>query len=467
MLSAHTVADVRAAEEQLAARLPPGELMQRAAQGLRDAVLSRIEPGARVVALIGAGNNGGDALFAAGLLRRTGILVDVCFVDPQRMHKPGLAAALAAGAQIVDTVDGYDVVLDAVLGIGGRPGLQGRAADLARDLRQADTEVIAVDLPSGLAADDPRLPAVSMPADAVVTFGTYKVAGLVDPAAGISDAVPLLVDIGLNSLLGAPRVEAFESIDCMHALRSVTPRRTAQKYSRGVVGIAAGSARYAGAAHLCVAGAQAGFAGMVRFVGTDGLSRRVVDRAPEVVAGHGRVQAWAVGSGTGQDAAERLQMALSDDVPVVIDADALAHLPEHLGVPALLTPHAGELAAMMDTTRAAVEADPLAHAEAAAARWSATLLLKGRRTIIATPGRTTRVNLTGTPWLATAGSGDVLAGLAASMIAAGLDTHEAATVAAYVHGVAAQRPGGPLTAGVLAAAIPAAIAALLTEVEVL
>lgn len=460
MLTAHSVEQIREAEAALAATLPKGELMRRAARGLCDFVSERIDSEARIVALIGTGNNGGDALFAAGLLRRRGIAVDVCFVDPDRMHKPGLDAALAAGASIVDSPEGYPVVIDAVVGIGGKPGLRGKAWQWAAWIKRENPTVIAVDLPSGLAADSGRLPEEFLRADAVVTFGTYKVSSFIDPAANVAGGVPQLVDIGLAPFLGGPALEAFEPVDCGAELDRFAPRRDGHKYTRGVVGVAAGSHEFAGAAHLCVAGAQGGLSGMVRFVGPDDLGRRVVDRAPEVVATRGQVQAWTIGSGGGDSAGEQLSMALEDGVPVVVDADALRFLPDRFDVPALLTPHAGELAAMMGTTRSEVEADPLGHVEKAARRWSTTVLLKGRRTLIATVGRPTRVNLSGTPWLATAGSGDVLAGLAGSILAAGADPHTAGSVAAYVHGLASTRanPDGPVTAGQVAAAIPGAIA---------
>jgi hydroxyethylthiazole kinase-like uncharacterized protein yjeF len=151
-------------------------------------------------------------------------------------------------------------------------------------------------------------------------------------------------------------------------------------------------------------------------------------------------------------------MALADEVPTVVDADALDALPAAaLTVPAVLTPHAGELATMLGGSREAIEADPLGSVIAAAERWRCTVLLKGRRTLVATPGRPTRVNLTGTPWLGTAGSGDVLAGLIGSLLASGLDTHDAASLGAFLHGRAAECLGGPLAASDIAATLPKVI----------
>ncbi len=371
MLTAHDVAAIRAAEEALAAELvaaglPEAELMQRAARGLA-AALAGIPAGDLVVALIGPGNNGGDALYAVTHLLDRGVRVDLCLLDDQKVHAEGLAAALAAGAEVVEAPTQQRWCLDAVLGIGARPGLSGRAAEWATWIDRQRPHTVSVDVPSGVDVDAGTLPGPHVRADATVTFGTYKNALLTDPAAAVAGAEPAhLVDIGLGPHLPEASLEAIEPGDA-HLLAPALAWRddpTSHKYLRGVVGIAAGSDQYAGAAHLCVAGAQAGTAGMVRFVGSSALSARVVDRAPEVVAGRGRVQAWVVGSGGGEDAADQLALALADDVPVVVDASALDHVTDTLLVPALLTPHAGELAAMLGVERADVEADPLGHVRA-------------------------------------------------------------------------------------------------------
>lgn len=467
MLTAHLVADIRAAEDALAATLPDGELMRRASKGLADQ-LSLAAPGDLMLMLIGPGNNGGNALYAAVHLLDRGVRVDLCLLDEAKVHADGLAAALAAGAQLVDAPSGQRLCLDAVFGIGARPGLEGKAAEWADWIAEHGPHTIAVDLPSGIDVDGGTLPSSYVKADGTITFGTYKNGLLVTPASSAAGwngtAIAELVDIGLGPHLGTPSLEAIEADDG-HLLVNTfgwLSEPSSHKYSRGVVGIAAGSEQYAGAAHLCVAGAQAGLAGMVRFAGSEALSARVVDRAPEVVAAPGRVQAWVVGPGGGDDVGDLITAALADGVPIVLDASALEieHLPKSFEVPALLTPHAGELARLLDTDREEVEADPLGHATRAAERWNATVLLKGSRTLIATPGRTTRVNLTGSPWLGTAGAGDVLAGLAGSMLAAGADPHDAGSLAAFLHGAASVRAnyGGPITASDVAAALPGTIA---------
>lgn len=232
------------------------------------------------------------------------------------------------------------------------------------------------------------------------------------------------------------------------------PEPDAHKYTRGVVGVRAGSRDYPGAAVLCVAGAAAGLAGMVRY---DGEAADLVREAhPEVVVNDGRVQAWVVGSGGGADADKALQASLADRVPIVVDADGLTHVTGPLGVPALLTPHAGELARMLDVGRAEVEAEQLRCAREAARRFGCVVLLKGRHTLVAAPDGDVRVSTVGVPWLATAGSGDVLAGLCGALLAAGLTPLDAGSVGAWVHGAAAATTGrgGPVTAGDVARAIP-------------
>ena len=467
MLTAHTVADVRAAEESLAAGLPAGELMRRAARGLADA-LDHVPAGEVLLVLVGPGNNGGDALFAAAHLLDRGVRVDLCLLDPHRVHGDGLAAAVLAGAQIVDGPSQQRHCLDAMFGIGARSGLVGRAAEWSEWIAGTRPRTVAVDVPSGVDVDGATLPSTAhVMADVTVTFGTYKNCLLVSPAAGAAGwadtAIARLVDIGLAPHLPAPSIEAIEPSDGHLLVETFDWLRapTSHKYSRGVVGIAAGSSQYAGAAHLCVSGALTGMAGMVRFVGDPELSRRVVDRAPEVVAGSGRVQAWVVGPGSGDEAGDQLATALDDGVALVVDASALQHLPDSFDVPVLLTPHAGELAEMLDVRRDEVEAEPLVHVAEAARRWGCTVLLKGSRTLVATPGRTTRVNLTGSPWLGTAGSGDVLAGLAGSLLASGADPHDAGSLAAFLHGAASVRAnrGGPVTASAVAEALPGTLAA--------
>jgi hydroxyethylthiazole kinase-like uncharacterized protein yjeF len=456
VIHAHTVAQVRAAEAALMARLPEGALMQRAAAGLAYAVLELLGSayGRRVLLLVGSGDNGGDALYAGALLARRGVAVEAWLLS-DHAHEAGVEALRRAGGRVVDSPSVRpEIVVDGIVGIGGRPGLRPDAAEAVRLLH--GVPVVAVDTPSGVGVDTGEIDGDHVTAALTVTFGTHKACHLVDPAAAAAGAVHL-VDIGLD--LPAPALEALQPRDVAALLPWPTP--DAQKYDRGVVGIRCGSPEYPGAGLLSVAGAATGLAGMVRYVGADRVADLVREQHPEVV-GPGRVQAWVVGSGGGDQARVALVEATSDGVPVVVDADALQHVTGPLDVPAVLTPHAGELAAMLGEERGAIEARPLHFVTQAAERYAATVLLKGRRTLVAEQGRPTRVTTTGVPWLATAGAGDVLGGLVGALLAAGLTPYDAASVGSWLHAAAATiaSGSGPLVAHQVAAAVPEVVRGL-------
>ena len=465
MLRAHLVEDIRSAEVGAAELFGWDGLMQRAANALADRLGELVPANETVLFLIGPGNNGGDGLFAAARLCGPARAVQVCLLDPERAHTAGLAAALGAGAELVEEPADQRWVVDALFGIGSTPGLKGRAANFAAWAEETRAHVISVDVPSGIGVDTGTVPGAAFAARHTVTFGTRKLGLLAGPASLRSGDVDL-VDIGLADYLGQAAIESLEFADGSLFAQRLRPETTDHKYTRGVLGVLAGSMQYPGAAHLCVAGALSGPTSMVRFLGERGLADRVIDRNPEVVAEAGQVQAFVVGSG-GPDEDGPVNQALAAHVPLVIDAAGLSHLPARFELDALLTPHAGELAGMLDCARAEVEADPVTHAQAAARRWNATVLLKGPRTIIASPDGRLRVNLSGTAWLATAGAGDVLAGFAGSLLAAGLDAFDAGSLAALLHGIAAERvnPGGPITASGVARALPLTLADFLQGAE--
>ncbi|MFE0402760.1 NAD(P)H-hydrate dehydratase [Streptomyces nigra] len=472
MRTAYGVETVRAAERELMARLPEGALMQRAAAGLAAAcadLLGRVY-GSRVVLLVGSGDNGGDALYAGARLARRGAGVTAVLLSPERAHPGGLTALRKAGGRSVgadvggELVERADLVVDGVVGIGGKGGLRPEAAALAHAAERARVPVVAVDLPSGVDADTGEVRGTAMRADLTVTFGTHKPGLLIDPAREHAGVVRL-VDIGLTLPHDAVELEALQHADVARLLP--VPAAESDKYRRGVVGIAAGSARYPGAAVLAVSGALRGGAGAVRYVGP--AADAVIARFPETLvsdrgpAKAGRVQAWVVGPGAGDDAATVAEV-LAADVPVLIDADGL-RLADREAVrartaPTLMTPHAGEAAALLGVTREEVEAARLTSVRELAARYEATVLLKGSTTLVAGAGGTgpVRVNPTGTSWLATAGSGDVLSGLAGSLLAAGLAPLDAGSAGAYLHGLSARfaADGAPVGAHDVAEGIPEA-----------
>ncbi len=202
---------------------------------------------------------------------------------------------------------------------------------------------------------------------------------------------------------------------------------------------------------------------MVRYDGDAADAVRA--RHPGVVAAEGRVQAWVVGSGTAARAAAALEHSLADEVPVVVDADALRHVAPGHGRQLVLTPHAGELAEMLGVDRTEVEAHQLEHARRAAGEYDAVVLLKGRHSVTVSPDGRAAVTTSGNPWLAVAGSGDVLAGVVGSLLAAGLAPFEAASVGSWLHGAAATLAGrdGPVTPEGVADAVPEVVRALLSR----
>jgi ADP-dependent NAD(P)H-hydrate dehydratase / NAD(P)H-hydrate epimerase len=457
MRAAHSVEQVRAAEAALMARVPHGALMQRAAYGLATVIAELLGGGvygARVLLLVGSGDNGGDALWAGAQLSRRGAQVEAVLLS-ERAHEAGLAELRARGGRVVDldVAREPDVIIDGIVGIGGMPGLRPEAEDAVR--RFPDATVVAVDVPSGVAVDTGELDGPHVHADVTVTFGTHKVCHLVDPAAE-SAGVVTLIELGLD--LPDPVVTALQARD-VAALLPV-PEPFDHKYTRGVVGVRAGSAAYPGAAVLCTSGASSGLAGMVRYVGE--AADEVRARHPGVVVGAGRVQAWVVGSGGDDQAAEAVTQSLADDVPVVVDADGLRHVPRRSGRQLVLTPHAGELAEMLGVDRDDVEARQLEHVRRAAREYDAVVLLKGRHSLTAAPDGRVRVTTSGTPWLAVAGSGDVLGGVVGSLLAAGLTPFDAASVGSWLHGAAATLAsgGGPLTPEAVADTVGPVVAGL-------
>ena len=422
--------------------LPPGGLMQRAAAGLAAAVAGRLGRvyAADVVLLVGGGDNGADALWAGVRLARRGARVSAVLAAEPRGD--ALAAFRAAGGRVVEEV-GPGLVVDGLVGIGGRGPLRPAAAALVQQLD--DRDVVAVDLPSGVDADTGAVEGPAVRAGLTVTFGTLKPGLLLArPHVGVLHLVPLDLD-----LPSAP-VEALEDADVDALLPA--PQAGDDKYTRGVVGIAAGSRQYSGAAVLAVGAAVRAGAGMVRYAGS--AAEQVRSHWPEaVVTEHledaGRVQAWVVGPGLGtDDAAEAaLQHVLSQDVPVLVDADALtvaARRPELLRdrtAPTLLTPHDREYARFGRE----VGTDRIGAARALAQDLGVHVLLKGDATVVVGPDGPARVNTTGTPALATAGTGDVLSGGAGALLARGLSPLDAGSAAAHLHGVAGRRAAGGAT----------------------
>lgn len=501
MPGVHDVAEVRAAEEALMADLPEGELMQRAATGLAAAcaqVLGETSAGvsgARVTCLIGSGNNGGDAMWAGVRLAGRGAQVRAIALS-DRLHADAAEALRAAGGSIRRAGDAVldardladaDLILDGIVGIGGSGALRPEAARLAVLARDSGAPIVAVDIPSGVSADTGEVadPDAVVTADLTVTFGCLKPGLLLWPGSDHVGGV-LVVDIGLDRTLGPPRTRVLGDMDLAAAVPE--PTGADYKYSRGVAGIVAGSARYRGAAFLATGAARCGGAGMVQFLDRgDGLAAAVVDEFWDVVAvvdlPAARATAWALGPGLGEGEQDRrlLEDTLHDlapHVPLVLDADALRLLADPEGSAraalerrasagglTLLTPHIGEFRGL----GFAEPVDRLAAAREAARELGCVVLLKGPGTVVASPSGEAYIDVHGSAALGTAGSGDLLTGLSGALLAGAAarsaptldDVARIAATAASIHGIAGERAargGRPVTARDILAALPEAVA---------
>lgn len=487
MRTAYRAEAIRAADEATGL-LESGVLMQRAAAAVATETLRLLRGGLgsvrgrRVLLAVGPGDNGRDGLFAAERLRERGVRV----VEWQALREPP-AAAIALLPQT-------DLVVDAVFGLGARPGLPGGVAEFARACSDEGVPVLAVDLPSGVSADSCAV-GESFHADVTVTFGALRLAHVLEPAMSRCGRI-VVADIGLgladaggpSTSSGtvvqpvsfpepvAPFPELVEgpgsfpepvegSLQCWDAADVAAhlpiPDATSSKYTRGVVGMDTGSDAYIGAGILSATGAVYAGAGMVRFVGPKPGPVRLA--LPSIVTGRGRVQSWLLGSGWGAraDAAQIIEACLAEGVPTVLDADAIQPTLPRLRPDVLLTPHAGELARLLGVERGQVEADPLGAVTAAVERTGATILLKGASQIVHGPDFPCTRALPGPAWTAQAGSGDVLAGMCATYLAAGLSAPDAALTAASMQALAAERCWGPTPPHDVAREIPGVVRDLL------
>lgn len=485
MRTAFSVDAIRTAEDALMATLPDGALMQRAVAGLTGVLVeelglrrarpaeARLRPahpavarrrggvyGSSVLIIAGGGNNAGDGIFAGARLARRGSAVRVVRTG-ERTHAEALAALVAAGGREVGpehaltmiNSGSVDLVVDAVLGIGGRAGLTGVAARLAAACATADARVVAVDLPSGVAADSGEVGPGAFTATRTVTFGGLRHCHLVQPGRGRCGRVEL-VDLGLD--LAEPSLFGWQVDDVIRHWPRPDP--LGDKYAKGVVGVDAGSAHYPGAAVLATTGAVRAGAGMVRFLGDAAAATEVLRALPNVVPAEGRVQAHLLGSGWGErpDGRTAIASVTAAGLPAVLDADALSHLRGlRLGPRVLLTPHAGELARLLGIDRSEVTADPVTAVRRAVEETGAAVLLKGATQYVAEPGNDrVRIAVPGPAWTGQAGSGDVLAGICATLLAAGLPPGDAALAGASIQAIAADRCRGPVPPQELAATLP-------------
>ncbi len=459
MIPVHSVSEIRDAEAERIAEIGHEALMRQAADAVVDQILlnyfEHVSPGDsprrgrgrsrpadeqrpdRILFVVGSGNNGGDALYAAAKILDTyGNRFDVCIWPCQGEMHAGGKAAVGDRATFIDLrdlqcyVEQARVIVDGVFGIGARGGLTSELQHLKRLLSyETDKTVIAIDQPSGYVADS-AASYDSLPAHEIVTFGGRKISSGAnrDNTEGYGDI--RVAKIGLA--LPGPSVFVAEKEDIADLWPVPTPDD--DKYSRGVVGVDTGSAQYPGAGVLGCLGAVYSGAGMVRYLGAAPVRAALLATVPSVVQNRGRVDAWVIGSGWGDRPQELPSVSdyLESGLPIVIDAGALDQMPGCAHESALLTPHYGELARLLRVSRQEVAAEPLESARRAAAQTGATVLLKGGSQYVARPDGAVYVPLHSNSWAAQAGAGDVLAGVCGMLLAAGLEPWQAGLLGASI-----------------------------------
>ncbi|MDR7413629.1 MAG: NAD(P)H-hydrate dehydratase [Armatimonadota bacterium] len=471
----------RAADE---AGLPTLVLMEHAGRAVAQVTwkLLRERGGNRVVVVCGKGNNGGDGLCASRHLANAGLSVRVYLLardqDLEGDAATNLRALRAGGVEVdnvVGAVDtalravgvGADVIVDAIFGTGFRGSPMGLAARAIEAINDSRLPVVAVDVPSGLDADTGRVEGPCVRAQVTVTMGLPKVGLLLYPGAAYCGQV-VVADLGLPRRLvleGSPL--PTEVATAAQVARLLPPRAPeTHKGTYGRVLVVAGSSRFPGAPKLAALGALRCGAGLVRLLVPSCIFPAVAASALEFMpAGlpdaEGAVDPSAldlvmeyaqdadvVALGPGLTTAEGVNRVVRGvletcDRPLVLDADALNVLRGHHSVlraaraPVVITPHPGELGRLLGISTSEVQRARLEVARSAARLTGAVTLLKGARTVVASPEGRVVVNPTGNPGMASGGMGDVLTGAVAALLGQGLVPFDAAWVAAYLHGLAA------------------------------
>jgi ADP-dependent NAD(P)H-hydrate dehydratase / NAD(P)H-hydrate epimerase len=421
--------------------------------------------GRRIVIVCGKGNNGADGRVAG--LRLAGWGARVARFELAGIDRTELGRAL----------DRADLAIDGMFGTGFRGALEGDAALAADALNSAACPVMAIDIPSGVNGLTGAVRGTAVQADATVCFVALKPGLVLYPGAALAGEIEV-ADIGIDPNTPPPSLGLTEQADVVAALPPRPPE--SHKWSVGAVYVVGGSQGMTGAVMLAAGAALRAGAGMVvaglpgdaavRASGGEVITRSLPatssgaldeDAAKEILDGLDRFRALVVGPGLGRSAATVAavrRLVAEAPIPLVLDADGLNALDGDVELLArrpaatIVTPHAGEYARLAGEP---VEEDRVAAARRLAERAGAVVLLKGSRTVVADPTGRAAVNATGGPWLATAGTGDVLSGIVGALAATGLSAFRATTAAAWLHGRAADIAGHEgLVAGDLLHALP-------------
>ncbi|CAN7171778.1 NAD(P)H-hydrate dehydratase [Phenylobacterium sp. LjRoot225] len=445
----------RADAAAIAAGTPGTVLMERAGAAVADAISARFRSQPAIV-LCGPGNNGGDGYVIARLLKTRGWPVEV-----QALSAPSSEDAKAARDQWDGPVGDLSgdlppaLFVDAMFGAGLARPLEGAAAVAAQRLASTPEKVVAVDIPSGVQGDTGQASGPSVSAGLTVTFHARKPAHVLEPGRGRCGEI-VIADIGL----GATQSQLFENGPELWLPRFPWPAATAHKHARGRLIVVSGDAWSTGAARLAARGGLRIGAGLVTIFSPrealvsnaahlEAVMLRGFDTDLELEEGAEHVDVAVIGPAAGVTETTLLNvLALArTGAALVIDADAISVFrddPEELfsvlDRDDVLTPHPGEFERLFRGLLAATP-DRITAARKAAQRAGAVVLLKGPDTVVAAPDGRAAVNIHGVPWLATAGSGDVLAGFIGGLIAQGMESFEAACAAAWIHAEAGEMHG--------------------------
>ncbi|UVK36910.1 NAD(P)H-hydrate dehydratase [Mesorhizobium sp. AR10] len=466
-------------------------LMRRAGEAVAAVVLARYPRASRVHVLCGPGNNGGDGYVVARILDDSGVDVSLWASGSPKAGSDAALAALDCPVEVrplsAFAAETGSIVVDALYGAGLSKPLSGdaaRAVDIATEL---SLPVVAVDLPSGISGDGGSVLGHAFRARTTVTFARKKPGHLLLPGRDRCGEI-VLTDIGIpDAIVDQLAIATFENTPDLWLRHFPRPAVDAHKYKRGHVGVFSGGPGATGAARLSAMAAARSGAGAVTVLSqanalqenaahlTSIMLREAgsLEKVQEFLAAR-HPEALVFGPGLGPkpkvgDFALQLIATMTDSV-IVLDADAitsLAHQPQALfeaarrpSAPALvLTPHEGEFGRLFPDIAGDKSLSKLAKARAAAARANATVVYKGADTVIAAPNGFAAINSNGAPWLATAGSGDVLSGIVAGFLAQGMPPFEAACAAVWTHGEAGSRFGP----GLIAEDLPLALVPVLRE----
>lgn len=474
--------------------IPGLELMHKAGQRVYEVARRYLHPGSRLVVMCGPGNNGGDGFVVARLAASdefdvaVGLLGDAARLKGDaRQAFDELPVALTPLTEVVAglaELRGQDVIVDALFGAGLSRGLEGEAADIVQAMNASEAECVAVDLPSGVNGASGEALGAAVEADVSVSFFRGKPGHYLMPGRSYAGDV-VIGQIGIEAdVLEHTGIAAYLNGPTLWGGLAETPPIDGHKYSRGHTVVVSGSEFATGASRLAALAAQRAGSGLVSVAAEEAAARvhaahltsvmiKPCDQASDLerLLADARLNSVVIGpaAGVGERTCEKTKVCLAGERAVVLDADALTSFEEaadvlfdligvsgHAGQ-VVLTPHEGEFSRLFPDLHAAEGLSKVERTVGAARRSGAVVVLKGPDTVIAAPDGRTAINASGTPWLATAGSGDVLAGMIAGYLAQGLDGFEAAAKGVWVHGRAGELAGPGLIAEDLIACLPGVV----------